>query len=77
MTVAAWLFTAGGVLLAGIGAFFMFVRPPLLPEDLRFLGRSSSEIDELIPQLRTWLRRVLTVLGAKPSRPEVSQSSSR
>ena len=27
MTVAAWLFTAGGVQLAGIGAFFLFVRP--------------------------------------------------
>ena len=35
MTVAPWLFTAGGVLLAGIGAFFVFGRPPLLPEDLR------------------------------------------
>ena len=63
MTVAIWLFATGGVMLIGIGMFFVFVRPPLLPEDLRFLGRSSSEIEELLPQLRPWLRRVFAVLG--------------
>lgn len=63
MTIAAWLFGAGGVLLIGIGAFFILVRPPLLPEDLRFLGRSGGEIDEFVPQLRMWLRRVFVVLG--------------
>jgi hypothetical protein len=63
VTVAAWLFGAGGVLLVGIGAFFVFVRPPLLPEDLRFLGRSRGEIDQFVPQLRRWLRRVFMVLG--------------
>lgn len=63
MTVAARLFAVGGVVLACIGAFFVLVRPPLLAEDLRFLGRSSIEMDELVPQLRTWLRRVFIVLG--------------
>ena len=63
MTIAPWLFGAGGVLLVGIGAFFVFVRPPLLREDLRFLGRSGGEIDQFVPQLRTWLRRVSMVLG--------------
>ena len=63
MTVAAWLFGAGGVLLVGIGAFFVFVRRPLLPEDLRFLERSGEEIEQLLPQLRRWLRRVFIVLG--------------
>ena len=52
MTIAAWLFGAGGVLLIGIGAFFILVRPALLPEDLRFLGRSGGEIDEFVPRLR-------------------------
>jgi len=46
-----------------IGVFFVLLRPPLLAEDLRFLGRSSREIDEFMPQLRRWLRRVFTVLG--------------
>ena len=63
MTIAAWLFGAGGVLLVGIGAFFILLRPPLLPEDLRFLGRSGAEIDQFVPQLRRWLRRVFVVLG--------------
>ena len=63
MTIAPWLFGAGGVVLVGIGAFFILVRPPLLPEDLRFLRRSGSEIDEFAPQLRMWLRRVFVVLG--------------
>ena len=63
MTIAAWLFGAGGVLLVGIGAFFVFVRPPLLPEDLRFLGRLGGEIEQFLPQLRRWLRRVFIVLG--------------
>jgi len=63
MTLAAWLFGAGGVVLVGIGAFFIFVRPPFLPEDLRFLGRSGGEIEQLLPQLRRWLRRVFVVLG--------------
>ena len=63
MTIAAWLFGAGGVLLVSIGAFFVFVRPPLLAEDLRFLERSGGEIDQFVPQLRMWLRRVFVVLG--------------
>jgi hypothetical protein len=63
MTVAAWLFGTAGVILTGIGVFFVFVRPPLLPEDLRFLGRTISEIDEFVPRLRPWLRRVFAVLG--------------
>jgi hypothetical protein len=36
MSMAAWLFAAGGgVVLAGIGVFFILFRPALLPEDLR------------------------------------------
>ncbi len=63
VTVAAWLFGAGGIILAGIGVFFIVLRLALLPEDLRFLGRSNSEIEQALPQLRTWLRRVFTVPG--------------
>lgn len=63
MTIAAWLFGAGGMALIGIGAFFILARPPLLPEDLHFLGRSGDEIDQFVPRLRTWLRRVFVVLG--------------
>jgi hypothetical protein len=63
MTAAAWLFGVGGVILVGIGGFFLLARPALLPEDLRYLGRTASDIDAAIPALRRWLRLVFTVLG--------------
>lgn len=63
MTVAALLLSGGGAVLVGIGADFFFARPPLLPEDVRFLGRSLGEIHQFVPQLRPWLRRVFVVLG--------------
>jgi hypothetical protein len=61
--VAAALFSAGGLVLIGIGAFFIFLRPPLLPEDLRFLDQSNNEIEEKLPRLGAWLRHVFMVLG--------------
>ncbi len=33
-----------GLILMGIGLYFVFLRPPLLPEDLRFMGASLSTI---------------------------------
>ncbi|WP_199421620.1 hypothetical protein [Actinotalea solisilvae] len=63
MTAAAWLFAGAGVVLVGIGIFFVVARPPLLPEDLRYLDREQREIDALLPRLQTWLRRVFVVLG--------------
>jgi hypothetical protein len=63
MTLAAWLFGACGVVLIGVGLFFMFARPALLPEDLRYLQRPAGDIDTALPRLRQWLRLVLIVLG--------------
>jgi hypothetical protein len=62
---AAWLFGIAGIVLAGIGGFFILLRPSLLPEDLRFLGESINEIDEYVPRLRRWLQRVFMVLGGQ------------
>lgn len=63
VTAATWLFGAGGVGLIGIGGYFLALRPALLAEDLSFLGRSGSDIDEAVPRLREWLRLVFSVLG--------------
>ena len=52
-----------GVWLIGLGLYFMFLRPPLLPEDLRYMGRTLAEIDAAAPELAPWLRRVFTVMG--------------
>jgi hypothetical protein len=51
-----------GVVSMGIGIYFIFFRPPLLPEDLAFIG-ANQNIDSFIPQLGNWLKNVFTVMG--------------
>ena len=58
-----WIFVACGIWLIGLGAYFMFARPPLLPEDLRYLGSSAIQVEVLLPQLASWLRNVFSVMG--------------
>ena len=55
--------TACGVWLIGLGAYFIFVRPALLPEDPRYIGSSLREIEAALPGLARWLARVFTVMG--------------
>jgi hypothetical protein len=52
-----------GFILIGLGLYFIFIRPPLLPEDPRFMGTSLIEIQSIIPGLLIWLRRVFWVVG--------------
>ena len=47
----------------GLGLYFIFIRPPLLPEDPRFMGASLADIQSAIPGLLIWLRRVFWVMG--------------
>ena len=53
----------GGVILVGLGLYFMFLRPPLLPEDARYMGTSLEQIRTGVPGLLLWLPRVFFVLG--------------
>lgn len=53
----------GGVTLIGMGLYFAFLRPALLPEDLRYIGASMAELQSAMPALLTWLDRVFGVLG--------------
>ncbi len=53
----------GGVILMGMGLYFGFLRPPLLPEDTRFIGASLEQIQTAVPGLQLWLSRVFGVLG--------------
>ena len=53
----------GGIILMGMGAYFVFVRPSVLPEDLRAMGTSLAAIQVAVPGLLVWLRRVFWVLG--------------
>lgn len=53
----------GGFILIGLGLYFIFLRPPLLPEDLRYVGASLAQIQNTLPDLEIWLSRVFGVLG--------------
>ena len=52
-----------GITLMGLGAYFVFLRPTLLPEDLRYVGVSPSELQASVPGLLLWVRRVMWVMG--------------
>ena len=52
-----------GLILMGLGLYFIFIRPALLPEDPRFMGTSLDQIQSVIPSLLIWLRRVFWVTG--------------
>lgn len=58
-----FIFIACGIWLIGLGLYFMFLRPPLLPEDLRYMGTSPGEIQSAMPGLERWVHRVFTVMG--------------
>ncbi|RWX70821.1 hypothetical protein EN780_02160 [Mesorhizobium sp. M4B.F.Ca.ET.089.01.1.1] len=60
---SAILLSVFGVALACIGAFFMFLRPPLLPEDMRLIGLSLAELQAGQPRMVASLERVFQVLG--------------
>lgn len=52
-----------GVILMAVGLYFIFLRPALLPEDLRYMHASLAEIRAEIPGLLEWLQKVFWVLG--------------
>ena len=62
-TVSSLLLSMFGLSLVVVGGYFWFVRPPLLPEDLRFLATSPAEIDATAPKLKVWLAYVFRVFG--------------
>ena len=61
--VSTWLLAACGVWLVGLGLYFIVLRPPLLPEDPRFMGTTLEQIRISVPGLEAWLRKVFTVMG--------------
>ena len=61
--ISKWIFVACGIWLIGLGGYFMLARPPLLPEDLRYLGSSAIQIEMHLPRLASWLQNVFTVMG--------------
>jgi len=52
-----------GLSLLVMGFYFIILRPPLLPEDLRYMGVSDTFVIENLPKLAEWLQKVFCVMG--------------
>ncbi len=67
-TIRSWplssiLLAAAGAALAAAGLYFILVRPPLLPEDVRYMALPASQLDAIRPRLEMWLGHVFQVMG--------------
>jgi len=47
--VSMWMLISCGVWLVGLGLYFIVLRPPLLPEDSRFMGTTIAQIRNAVP----------------------------
>ncbi len=57
------VFFACGAWLIALGLYFLFLRPALLPEDPKYIGRSLEAIRAAMPGLERWLGHVFNVMG--------------
>ncbi|RYY45190.1 MAG: hypothetical protein EOO06_16910 [Chitinophagaceae bacterium] len=57
------LLALSGLLLAAMGVYFIFLRPSILPEDLRYMGSTPENIKQNVPGLFNWLQKVFWVMG--------------
>lgn len=55
--------TLAGVIMMMMGIYFIFLRPPLLPEDSTFIGSTIPTITDKFPGLSLWIKKVFWVLG--------------
>jgi steroid 5-alpha reductase family enzyme len=62
-TLSSILLAATGATLVIAGLYFILVRPPLLPEDVRYMALPAAQFEAVKPQLESWLAHVFQVLG--------------
>lgn len=62
-TTSSATLALAGIIIAGIGLYFIALRPPLLPEDVRYMNLSAVELAAIGPRLAVWLTQVFRVLG--------------
>lgn len=62
-TLSSILLALAGLTLVGAGLYFLFLRPPLLPEDVRYMALSAAELGAVRPRLEAWLTHVFRVMG--------------
>ena len=61
---SASMLTLAGFLLIAMGTYFVFLRPPLLPEDLHYVKTTLCVIQYSAPGLSAWLQKVFWVMGS-------------
>jgi hypothetical protein len=57
------LLAVAAIMLMGTGLYFLFLRPTLLPEDIRYMGLSATQLGGVREPLATWLTQVFRVMG--------------
>jgi hypothetical protein len=62
-TLSSGLLALAGVTLIAAGLYFMFLRPTLLPEDIRYMGLTEPHLAAIKPRLDAWLTHVFRVMG--------------
>jgi hypothetical protein len=67
-TTSSWspsavLLALAGITLIGTGLYFLLLRPPLLPEDVRYMGLNETQLVAIRPRLEAWLIQVFRVMG--------------
>lgn len=62
-TPSSIVLTMAGVTLIGVGVYFFLFRPPLLPEDVRYMALPATQLDIIRPGLELWLTHVFRVMG--------------
>ena len=62
-TLSSMVLIMAGVTLIGVGLYFILLRPPLLPEDVRYMALPTAQLDILRPRLDLWLTHVFRVMG--------------
>jgi len=64
-----WIMTGCGIWLVSLGAYFIVLRPPRLPEDPRFMGAPLAPLRVAAPGLERWLHIVFTGMVGAASGP--------
>ena len=57
------LLAVAAIMLIAMGAYFIFLRPPLLPEDVRYIGLTAAQLDGIRAPLESWLTHVFRAMG--------------
>ena len=62
-SLSSIILAAAGATLVAAGLYFILVRPPLLPEDVRYIALPAAQFDAVRPRLEVWLTHVFRVMG--------------